>query len=70
MPMTREIAQECARESLLEILQRGLRIDPNEAIKGPIRLRLLQQSQSQNVAQDEEESTMGNNQSTDKDGTE
>jgi len=40
MPLTREVAESCAQESLLEIVQRGQRVDP-QSYKGPIRLRLL-----------------------------
>ena len=40
MPLTREIAVDCAEEGLLQIEQKGKRVDPKE-LKGPIRLRLV-----------------------------
>ena len=39
MPLTREVAEECAKEGLLEVLQKGKAVDP--PYRGPIRLRLL-----------------------------
>ena len=41
MPLTRDIARECAKEGLLVILQKGTVLDPHQsAFKGPIRLRV------------------------------
>ena len=40
MQLTREIAGECAEEGLLELVQKGQRVDP-KSYKGPIRLRLV-----------------------------
>ena len=53
MPLTREVAGECARDGQLEILQKGKQVDP-DSYKGPIRLRLVQ------VLGDETEGTVPN----------
>lgn len=55
MPMTREVAIHFAEEGILEILQKGNRIDPNEIIKGPIRLRLLADDNNHSVDETEKE---------------
>ena len=46
MPLTREVAEACAKDGLLEILQKGERVDP-DSYKGPIRLRLVRETDAE-----------------------
>mmetsp|Transcript_198 Transcript_198/g.1427 ORF Transcript_198/g.1427 Transcript_198/m.1427 type:complete len:88 (+) Transcript_198:195-458(+) len=40
MEDTRQVARQLAREGNIQIVQKGIVLDPNAAFKGPIRLRL------------------------------